>query len=131
MPSESGKNINLSIDIDLQVFGEKLMSGKRGAIVAIEPSTGQVLALVSSPGFDPLLLSGKNLSDNYRILQTSVDKPLINRAIMGTYPPGSTFKAAQGAMLLGEGIITPDTHLAFSLPLPPLATRSSAGAYAV
>lgn len=130
VPNEAGKNIDLSIDIDLQVFGEKLMSGKRGAIVAIEPSTGQVLALVSSPGFDPLLLSGKNLSDNYRILQTSVDKPLINRAIMGTYPPGSTFKAAQGAMLLGEGIITPDTHFPCYRGYPPLHNKPACHGHA-
>lgn len=106
---KAGKNIQLAIDIDLQTFGEELMHGKRGAIVAIEPSTGEVLALVSSPNFDPSLLTGKNMGIHYNELQSQQNKPLFNRAIMGTYPPGSTFKPAQAAMLLDLGIINRNT----------------------
>lgn len=105
----SGKNIFLSIDSELQAFGEKLMLGKKGAIVAIEPQTGEILALVSSPSFDPSLLSGKNLGKNFMNLQGNPQKPLFNRAIMGTYPPGSTFKPGQAGMLLQRGIINPHT----------------------
>lgn len=103
----AGRNITLSIDIKLQAFGEELMSGKQGAIVAIEPATGEILALVSSPSFDPAMLSGKSLGENYRNLQTSPNKPLFDRSIMGTYPPGSTFKLTQAAILLDKGVITP------------------------
>lgn len=108
-PAEAGKNIILSIDMELQAFGEELMRGKQGAIVAIEPKTGEILALVSSPSFDPALLSGRGLGENFRMLQTAADKPLYNRAIMGTYPPGSTFKITQAAILLHQGVITPQT----------------------
>lgn len=109
VPSEPGRNVTLSIDIDLQSFGEELMRGKRGAIVAIEPQTGEVLALVSSPSFDPALLSGRSLGENFRKLQTAPDKPLFDRATMGTYPPGSTFKLTQAAIFLKHGVITPST----------------------
>lgn len=108
-PAEAGKNLYLSIDIDLQSFGEELMQGKQGAIVAIEPKTGEILALISSPSFDPSLLSGKSLGENYRKLQTALSKPLYDRAIMGTYPPGSTFKITQAAIFLQHNIITPST----------------------
>lgn len=108
-PAEAGRNVFLSIDMDLQAFGEELMQGKQGAIVAIQPQTGEILALVSSPSFDPALLSGRGLGENYRMLQTAADKPLFNRAIMGTYPPGSTFKITQAATLLHHGIISPQT----------------------
>lgn len=105
----SGHNLKLSIDIKLQAYGERLMQGKRGAIVMIEPSTGEVLALVSSPTYDPSMLVGKERGDNYRTLAQNPEKPLYNRAIQGAYPPGSTFKPVQSAAFLQEGCITPGT----------------------
>ncbi len=89
-----GSDLTLSIDADLQTFGENLMKGKQGAIVAIEPSTGEILSLVSSPSFDPELLDIDHRSEGLKQLQKLDSKPLFNRAIQGTYPPGSTFKTA-------------------------------------
>lgn len=101
----SGKDLTLSIDYDLQEYGEKLMQGKIGAIVAIEPATGEVLALVSSPGYDPSLLIGRERGKNYRELVNNKYKPLFDRAIMAAYPPGSQFKPTQGLIFLQEGIV--------------------------
>ena len=109
-----GKNLTLSIDIDLQALGERLMEGKIGSIVAIEPSTGEVLCMVSSPTYDPRILTGRRRGKNHLALQRNVWKPLLNRSIMGQYPPGSTFKTSQALTFLTEGIITPQT--AFSCP---------------
>lgn len=102
----SGKNLTLSIDMELQEYGEKLMAGKKGAIVAIEPSTGEILALVTSPNYDPSLLSGKERGKNYAKLNADPLLPLYDRSIQGTYPPGSTFKPSQALILLQEGIVT-------------------------
>lgn len=102
-----GKNLTLSIDIELQALGERLMKGKLGSIVAIEPSTGEVLCLVSSPTYDPRLMVGRQRGKNHRELSNDPMKPLLNRAIAGRYPPGSTFKTSQGLTFLQEGIITP------------------------
>lgn len=107
----NGHDLTLSIDAGLQAFGESLMRGKRGAVVAIEPETGEVLALVTAPSYDPALLSGKDKGLQHKLLEAEVGKPLFNRAIMGTYPPGSTFKAAQAAIFLAEGVLTPQTPL--------------------
>ena len=104
-----GKNLTLGLDIELQMLGEELMKGKIGSIVAIEPETGEILCMVSSPTYDPVLLTGRDRGDNYNKLYSNKQKPLMNRAVMGTYPPGSTFKTAQAAMFLEEGIITPQT----------------------
>ena len=104
-----GKNLTLSIDYELQALGERLMEGKIGSIVAIEPSTGEVLCMVSSPSYDPRLMVGRERSKNHKILSQDVWKPLLNRSIMGLYPPGSTFKTSQGLTFLSEGIITPST----------------------
>lgn len=104
-----GKNLTLSLDIELQVLGERLMRGKRGAIVAIEPETGEILCLVSAPSYDPALLTGRDRGSNHKILSSDKSKPLLNRAVLGTYPPGSTFKTSQAAMFLEEGVITPQT----------------------
>ena len=104
-----GKNLTLSIDADLQALGERLMEGKIGSIVAIEPSTGEVLCMVSSPSYDPRLMVGRERSKNHKILSQDVWKPLLNRSIMGLYPPGSTFKTSQGLTFLTEGVITPTT----------------------
>ncbi len=108
-PAVRGKNLTLSLDIELQMLGERLMKGKRGAIVAIEPGTGEVLCLVSAPSYDPALLTGRNRGVNHKTLSSDKSKPLLNRAVMGTYPPGSTFKTSQAAMFLQEGVITPQT----------------------
>lgn len=120
---ENGHDLILSIDSGLQAIGEKMMTGKRGAIVAIEPATGEVLALVTSPYFDPALLSGKDKGIQYKMLEETVGKPLLNRAIMGTYPPGSTFKAGQAAVFLEDGAVTPDTRLACYGGYPLLGRR--------
>ena len=102
----SGKDLKLSIDIKLQEYAESLMVNKIGAIVALEPSTGEILALVSSPTYDPSLLVGKNRGKNYKELANSEYKPLFDRALMASYPPGSTFKPSQGLILQQEKIIT-------------------------
>lgn len=102
----SGQDLKLSIDIELQQYAEKLMTNKIGAVVAIEPSTGEILALVSSPTYDPTSLVGRNRGKNYRELVKNKYKPLFDRALMGTYPPGSTFKPGQGLILLQEQIVT-------------------------
>lgn len=107
--SVPGKNLTLSLDIELQMLGERLLEGKIGSIVAIEPSTGEVLCLVSSPTYDPRLMIGRNRGKNHLALSRNPWKPLLNRAIMGTYPPGSTFKTTQGLTFLQEGIITTGT----------------------
>lgn len=104
-----GKNLTLSIDIDLQALGERLMKGKLGSIVAIEPTTGEILCMVSSPTYDPRILVGRQRGESNRELSLDPLKPQINRAIMGIYPPGSTFKTSQALTFLQEGIITPAT----------------------
>ncbi|MBP5314887.1 MAG: penicillin-binding protein 2 [Muribaculaceae bacterium] len=101
-----GKNLKLSIDVKLQEYGERLMAGKVGAVVAIEPETGEILALVSSPSYDPNLLVGRERGKNYSKLVTDPHKPLFDRALMGAYPPGSTFKPSQGLILRQEGIVS-------------------------
>ena len=110
-PSIPGKNLTLGIDIDLQMLGERLLQHKIGAIVAIEPSTGEILCMVSSPSFDPHILIGRQRGKNHRLLQLDKRKPLLNRAIMGAYPPGSTFKTTQGLTFLQEDIIHEETTL--------------------
>lgn len=104
-----GKNLTLSLDLDLQALGERLLEGKIGSIVAIEPKTGEVLCMVSSPGYDPRIMVGHQRSQSHRQLGQDPWKPLLNRSIMGQYPPGSTFKTTQGLTFLSEGIITPQT----------------------
>ncbi len=103
----AGKNLTLGLDADLQALGERLMEGKIGSIVAIEPSTGEVLCMVSSPSYDPRMMVGRQRSKSHHALSMNVWKPLLNRSIMGQYPPGSTFKTAQGLTFLTEGIIHP------------------------
>lgn len=103
-----GKDVTLSIDLDLQELAERLLEGKLGAIVAIEPSTGQILCMASSPTYDPRLTVGRNRGKYHQQLSCDPMRPLLNRAIMGTYPPGSTFKITQALMGLQEGSITPE-----------------------
>ena len=105
----AGNNLKLSIDIGLQAYGEMLMQGKVGAIVCIEPKTGEILALASSPTWDPQQLVGKARSANYTMLQQDETKPLYNRATQATYPPGSTFKTIQALVCLQQRAITPNT----------------------
>lgn len=104
-----GKDIISSIDIDLQEYGEFLMKNKSGSIVAIEPKSGEVLALVSSPNYDPGLLVGRIRSENFSKLQADSLEPLFNRALMASYPPGSTFKPINGLIGLQENVISPST----------------------
>ena len=104
-----GKNLTLSIDAKLQALGERLMEGKMGAIVAIEPKTGEILCMVSAPSYDPHRMEGKQRSTQMMEMQRDPMKPMLNRAISGTYPPGSTFKTSQGLTFLQEGIITSST----------------------
>lgn len=106
---ESGKNLTLAIDMDLQAYGEKLMQNKLGGIVMIEPSTGEVLCMVSSPTFDPSILVGRQRGKNHQMLQKNPYKPLFDRPLMAQYPPGSTFKPTQGLIFLQEGVITSET----------------------
>ncbi len=108
-PSVPGKDLKLGIDIDLQMLGERLMQNKIGAIVAIEPQTGEILCMVSSPSFDPHMMIGRQRGKNHQLLEKDRQKPLLNRAIMGTYPPGSTFKTTQGLIFLEEDIVSKDT----------------------
>lgn len=105
----SGHNLKLSLDIELQKYGEELMRNKIGAIVAIEPATGEILALVTSPNYDPSLLVGRERGKNYASLVKDPFKPLYDRSIQGAYPPGSTFKPTQGLIFLQEGIVTTST----------------------
>ena len=104
-----GRNLKMSIDVELQALGERLMKGKLGSIVAIEPSTGEVLCMVSSPTYDPRIMIGRQRGKSQKQLAANPYKPLLNRAIMGQYPPGSTFKTSQALTFLQEGIITPQT----------------------
>lgn len=101
-----GKNIYLTLDSDLQEYAESLMQHKRGAIVAIEPQTGEILVLVSSPSYDPNLLVGRDRSANFKkLMEDKENHPLYNRALMTRYPPGSTFKIVSGIAAMAEGII--------------------------
>jgi penicillin-binding protein 2 len=106
-----GSDIISGIDLDLQEYGEYLMQNKPGSIVAIEPSTGEILTLVSSPDYDPGLLVGRVRSENFAKLQAdTISKPLFNRAFMASYPPGSTFKPVNGLIGLQEKVIFPSTQ---------------------
>ncbi len=104
----SGKDLRLSLDIRLQEYAESLMVNKIGAVVAIEPKTGEILCMVSAPTYDPRLLIGRQRGKNYTMLVNDPQKPLFDRALQGAYPPGSTFKPTQGLILLQEGIV--DLH---------------------
>ncbi|MFM2375343.1 MAG: hypothetical protein RLZZ165_440 [Bacteroidota bacterium] len=106
----SGTDIRLGVDANLQVLGEKLMRGKRGSIVAIEPATGEILAFVSAPSYNPSELTGSNLGNNYMRLFMDPELPLINRPISAQYPPGSIFKILQALAAMAEGVIDENTH---------------------
>lgn len=103
----AGENLTLTLDIQLQLLAEELLQGKVGSVVAIEPKTGEILALVSNPTWNPKMLVGKQRSKNYLMLLNDPTKPLMNRATMAQYPPGSTFKTLQSLVCLQEGGISP------------------------
>ncbi len=105
-----GQNITLTIDSDLQRYAELLMQNKRGAIVAIEPASGEILLLASSPTFDPQLLVGRPRGHNYDSLLNAPGRPLFNRAVSATYPPGSVFKIANALVGLQEGVLRANTY---------------------
>lgn len=107
--AHAGKNLYTSIDLKLQKLGEQLMRNKKGSIVALDPRNGEVLALVSSPSYDPELLVGRVRNTNYRALQQDPLTPLFDRALQAQYPPGSIFKLAQAAIALQEGVINLNT----------------------
>ncbi|MBF6607815.1 MAG: penicillin-binding protein 2 [Flavobacterium sp.] len=105
-----GEDIHLSIDIVLQQYGEELMINKRGGIVAIEPATGEILALVTAPSYDPAILVGRERSRNYtKLYNDSIAKPLYDRGLLAEYPPGSPFKILTGLIALEEGVINEET----------------------
>ncbi|RAI84080.1 penicillin-binding protein 2 [Algoriphagus yeomjeoni] len=110
--SVAGHNINSSIDMELQKYGEMLMMGKTGSVVAIEPKTGEILSMISAPFYDPNSLTGSDFGKSYTALNKLETKPLFNRPIMATYPPGSIFKIVQSLIGLQEGILTPETTFA-------------------
>ena len=107
IPAAAGRALNTYVDIELQQLAEKLMQKKVGAVIAIEPNTGGILAMVSAPNFSPNVLTGPNFKKTYSKFVLDVSRPLLNRAIKGQYPPGSTFKPLGGLVALDEGVITP------------------------
>jgi penicillin-binding protein 2 len=106
-----GSDLVTGIDLDLQLYGEFLLKGKSGSIVAVEPSTGEILALVSGPSYDPNQLTGRQYSSNFKHISSDTNKPLFNRPLMAQYRPGSIFKIAQAMTALQEGVITPETRI--------------------
>lgn len=111
-----GQTLYLSIDAELQAYGEKLMQNKIGSIVAIDPQTGEILSFITSPVYDPNLLSGRVRGKNFEKLSHDTLKPLLNRAIMGNYPPGSTFKMINALVALQEGVLNEFTSYYCSGP---------------
>ncbi len=115
-PATIGKDINSSIDLDLQIYAEKLLENKIGSVVAIEPSTGEILAMVSSPVYNPGLLVGRVRGANYTKLVADTLKPLFNRALLAEYPPGSTFKIMNVLIALHEQTINLNTRFSCAGP---------------
>ena len=108
--AKQAPGLKLGMDITLQAYGELLMQNKKGCIVAIEPESGDILAMISAPSFDPNLLVGRrNIGLNYPKLATDINKPLFPRPLQAEYPPGSIFKLVQSLIALQEGVITEDT----------------------
>jgi len=105
--AQIGKDLTLTLDIDLQIYGEKLMKNKRGAIIAIEPSSGEILALVTAPSYDPNLMVGrKRAKYSTLFLNDKINKPMFDRGLKGQYAPGSPFKIVNALIGLQEGVIT-------------------------
>ena len=119
-----GKGLNCTLDRDLQLYGEALMQNKIGSVVAIEPSTGEILALVTSPTYDPNLLVGRARSKNYaKLALDNVGVPLFNRALMATYPPGSTFKLIDALIGMNDKVLNPQTRYPCAGGYPPLGGK--------
>ncbi len=119
--AQSGKSLMSTLDADLQLYGEQLMQNKIGSIVAIEPSTGEILALVSSPSYDPNLLVGRARNKNFsKLYLDTVRVPLFNRATMASYPPGSTFKLVESLIGQEEGVLTTETRYPCAAGYAPL-----------
>ncbi len=108
--ARAGQNLFLTIDKDLQLYGERLMKNKKGSVVAIEPGSGEILAMVSSPAYDPNLLIGRVRTKNFRKLSKDTLEPLFNRPVAAQYPPGSTFKPVNALIALNDGVITENTR---------------------
>ncbi len=109
---EQGKEITITLDKTLQEYGEKLMNGKRGGIVAIEPSTGEILSMISGPTYDPALLVGRDRSKNYtRLYNDSIAQPTYDRSVLAQTSPGSPFKTINALVALQEHVITPETRI--------------------
>jgi penicillin-binding protein 2 len=105
-----GDNLITTIDLTLQEYGEFLMNGKVGSLVAIEPSTGEILSIISGPSYDPSMLTGRSFSSNFMLVSSDTSKPLFTRPLMAMYPPGSIFKIIQSLIGLQEGVLTYDTR---------------------
>lgn len=108
-PAVVGRNITTTLDIDLQAYAYQLMRNKKGGIIAIEPQTGEILVKVSSPGYDPQFMIGLERGRNYKKLVNNPHKPLFDRTVGATYPPGSIFKTLQALIGLQEGVVTPSS----------------------
>ncbi|MEZ4886501.1 MAG: penicillin-binding protein 2 [Chitinophagales bacterium] len=108
--AEAGERVTLSLDIELQNYAEQLMANKKGSVVAIEPATGEILTMVSSPTYNPNMLVGRARGIGMKMLQADTLKPLFNRALMAHYPPGSTFKPLMGLLALQEEVIYPNFY---------------------
>jgi penicillin-binding protein 2 len=106
--SVAGRHLNTFIDVEVQQLAEKLMNGKVGSVVAIEPSTGGIIAMTSGPTYDPNALTGSESRKNFSRLFLDPASPLLNRGMQGVYPPGSTFKPLGALVALDEGLITPE-----------------------
>ncbi|AWM34692.1 penicillin-binding transpeptidase domain-containing protein [Hymenobacter nivis] len=107
--SVAGQDLHLSIDAELQAYGEELLAGRRGSIVAIDPKTGEILCFVSAPHYTPETLTGKGMGNRYMDLLRNPDRPLFDRPLMATYPPGSVFKLVNELVALQLGVVTPST----------------------
>lgn len=122
--SVPGEGLTCTLDRDLQIYGEQLLQNKIGSVVAIEPSTGEILALVTSPSYDPNLLVGRARSKNYaKLALDTLAVPLFNRALMATYPPGSTFKLIDALIAQNEGVLSPETSYPCARGYPPLGGK--------
>ena len=122
--STPGLGLTCTLDRELQHYGEQLMENKIGSVVAIEPATGEILALITSPTYDPNLLVGRARSKNYaKLALDSVGIPLFNRALMATYPPGSTFKLIDALIGQNEGVLSPETRYPCARGYPPLGGK--------
>ncbi len=129
--SVPGRNLVSTIDLDLQKYGESLMEGKRGSIVAIEPSSGEIIAMVSSPSYDPNDLTGRDFSKNYELIAADTTDPLFNRAIMAKYAPGSIFKTVQAMIALDKGLIRADEEIFCNVATARMGDHAASGYYDV